>query len=349
MALKYSFPGRFVHSLMLFTFLASLVSCDSSEKMATHNTEEKIDTEISAEETNSDDDEKTDADSDLNDETDSDTEDGEGNDSDISWVSRELNCTDCTFTHNGLEREYLIYMPDSVVSDTPLVFALHGSGGNASNFEGWIGMNDVAETHGFAVVYPQGLFDEYGTIIWNSEIASTDVDDVGFLSRLAQYLQEEYNLSPERTFTSGFSNGGFMSYYLISKRPDVFKGAASVAGTMSGPNWNDRNTILPAPVLQISGALDNVVPIDGSLSPEGGWGGAPPMEDIIAFWSDLNECSEIETLQINATTTAYINSGGVNGNEVWYYLLDDYGHDFPIEENENLNASALIWDFFSRY
>jgi len=76
------------------------------------------------------------------------------------------------------------------------------------------GMNTLADIKGFAVCYPQGSLDETGVSFWNSELDYAPVDDVGFLTELAKYLQEHYKLSAKNTFVCGMSNGGFMSYTL---------------------------------------------------------------------------------------------------------------------------------------
>ena len=60
-----------------------------------------------------------------------------------------------------------------------------------------------------------------------------------------------------------------------AERPEVFKAVGSIIGTMSGYTWEHREDIKPVPVLQISGLDDRIVPVDGSMRPAGGWGGAP--------------------------------------------------------------------------
>ena len=270
-------------------------------------------------------------------------------DSTPKMVAGPRLCDDCSlFNHNGVQREYLVHIPDDLPQNAPLVFLLHGSGGMASNFQGWLEMDDIADSEGFAVVYPQGLQADQETH-WNAGLNISTVDDIGFLSELARYLQKEYQLNPEKTFTAGYSNGGFMGYELLAKNPDVFKAAASFNGTMSGNTWKNRVAISPASLLQISGALDQTIPIDGSLSTAGGWGGAPDMDSVIKFWAELNECTTTETTRINGNTTALKYKDGVNGNEVWYYLLDDFGHEFPMGEDGNINTSNLVWEFFSKY
>ena len=43
------------------------------------------------------------------------------------------------------------------------------------------------------------------------------------------------------------------------------------------------------------GTNDLVVPMDGSMSAAGGWGGAPKIQDIMNYWADINECSKSES------------------------------------------------------
>ena len=88
-----------------------------------------------------------------------------------------------------------------------------------------------------------------------------------------------------------------MSYTLVAERPDVFKAAASMIGTMSGETWKNRSSIKPVPVMQISGLADRVVPVDGSMSEFGGWGGAPHQDQIIEFWKQLNQTTTEKRLR----------------------------------------------------
>ena len=129
--------------------------------------------------------------------------------------------------------------------------------------------------NGFAVCYPQGEEDLEGIPHWNARLSISKTDDIGFLSALASHLQAQHSLNASKTFVCGISNGGFMSYTLVAERPDVFKAAASVIGTMSGHTWEHRNSIRPVPILQVSGLDDEVIPYNGSMSKAGGWGGAP--------------------------------------------------------------------------
>ncbi|SFR51676.1 alpha/beta hydrolase family esterase [Maribacter stanieri] len=256
-----------------------------------------------------------------------------------------------TFHHNKIDREYFLYIPEKLPENAPLVFVLHSYGRYAKDHMQSLQLDSLAEVHKFAVCYPQGTLDvNTGQPYWSGGLGSTSIDDVGYLTALAKELQTTYKLDTDRTFTCGISNGGFMSYILAAEAPEVFKAAASVTGTMTGRVWDTRKTISkPIPILQISGVKDSVVPIDGSMSTEYGWGGAPHMDLVMNFWSTFNHCTKIDTLTISNTIDAYHYKTCINDNEVWYYKLKEFGHDLPTLENSGINANELLWEFFSKY
>lgn len=256
-----------------------------------------------------------------------------------------------TFNHQGLERSYILYMPSNLPDNAPLVFVLHGYTSGANIIMNYCGMNAVARRHRFAVCYPQGTRAVTNETHWNANLSISSVDDIDFLTQLAAHLQATHKLSAEHTFSCGMSNGGFMSYTLACERPDVFKAIASVTGTMSGGDWGSCDPTEVIPVLQISGSADNVVPIDGSLTTAGDWGGAPGMAAVTEFWVNKNECmdKENEILAGNFPTrvTRYVDC--IQENEVWEYLISGWGHNWPLSwSGTGFAASETIWEFFSK-
>ncbi len=252
------------------------------------------------------------------------------------------------FQYGNIERQYVLHLPKDLPENAPLVFFLHGYHGNARNYAK-MGMSRVADAHEFAVVYPQGTPDRRDVPHWNARLTLSETDDIGFLSALAQKLQRTHNLDPERTFASGVSNGGFMSYTLVAERPDVFKAVASIIGTMSGYTWEHREDIKPVPVLQISGLDDRIVPFDGSMRAFGGWGGAPDQKAVIEFWKDLDQTTTEEVIEVTADTTAYRYGDGVDGCEVWLYEVKGWGHRVPGPRKLGVHSVELVWEFFSRF
>lgn len=254
---------------------------------------------------------------------------------------------DGEYMFDGLNREYTLFLPKNLPQNAPLVFVLHGLGGNKETIRQRADMDKIAEEYKFVICYPNGAFTKNDTRYWNAGLKyPAQNDDIGFLAEFAAYLQDEYKLDGEKTYSCGFSNGGFMSYTLGINRPDVFKAIACVAGTMSKKTWNDRDLAKELPVLHIHGNADNVVPIDGSISLQGGWGGAPSVPEIVEFWSDKNQCKAEQVFDIfdNADIIKY--TQGIN--EVWVYIVDDWGHGWPNKEEAGFDASEVIWQFFSQ-
>ena len=265
---------------------------------------------------------------------------------------------DFFFEHDGLNRLYTLYKPDNLKEKAPLVFVLHGYTSNSTNIMNYSKMNEIADQNGFMVCYPQGTTNIYtGQTHWNANLKEmSSVTDSEFLTDLAKKLQAEFNLSEKNTFACGMSNGGFMSYSLGCERSDTFKAIASITGTMSGYDWNNCNPN-KVPVLQISGTNDMVVPMDGSMSLAGGWGGAPKIQDIMNYWGDINECTQTQTQNLpdsNKTDNSYVSIEKkvdcFNNHQVWFYTVYGGAHTWPgAWGNMDINASEEIWDFFSRY
>ncbi len=253
-----------------------------------------------------------------------------------------------SYIHDGINREYTLYVPKDLPDNAPLVFGLHGYWGNAAGFMNYCGLNELADAHKFVVCYPQGTKDWKNINHWNARLGISDTDDIGFLSELAGYLQKEYKLDSMRTFSCGHSNGGFMSYTLACEASDVFKAVASMAGTMSGYTWNNRDDVTPISILQIHGLDDQTVPIAGINAL--GWGGAPHMDSVISYWSKKNECAKTDSTFFPNNTKAYYHTSGIDNNEVWYFKIDNWGHSWPEKkdsEHTGIVAAEVIWAFFN--
>ena len=92
-----------------------------------------------------------------------------------------------TILHNGITREYILYVPE-IYSDNvsvPLLINFHGGGGTATGQMYVADMRPVADTANFILVYPQGLeLDNGGSTHWNSMLVSdsnkSSVDDFAY-------------------------------------------------------------------------------------------------------------------------------------------------------------------------
>ena len=134
-----------------------------------------------------------------------------------------------TIMHEGVEREFLVHIPDNLTEDSPIVFVIHGYTDSATQIMEYSGMNEVADREGFIVVYPQGTIDSQGNTFFNVGYEfhkDSTIDDVSFIRDLFVSLSEEYSLKRKQGFATGMSNGGDMSYLLACTSADLFRAVA---------------------------------------------------------------------------------------------------------------------------
>ena len=255
-----------------------------------------------------------------------------------------------TLTHDNVNRNYLVYIPDSYDSeiDYPLMFVFHGFGGIATQFINNADMRDLAESNNFIVVYPQGL-DLGGTgSHWNCSNPSadnkSDVDDIGFIENLIDQLILDYPvIDSKRIYAAGYSNGGFMSYYLACNSKK-FAAIGSVAGTMLDDSYQSCNANFPTAMINIHGTNDFDVPYDGNTY-------YPSIPEVVDWWKNFNNTPN-EDLLTNQDGSIeqykYYNDAGDMYVEHIKIIGGDHYWDDKLNY-EGKNTSGLIWDFVSSY
>jgi polyhydroxybutyrate depolymerase len=280
-------------------------------------------------------------------------------------LSATAQSTTETYVYDGLNRSYILYLPDDLPAQAPLVLLLHGYTSSAASVQSSYGMNAIADANGFAVCYPQGTQDESNTNFWNIDFPNENVDDVGFLSNLAQDLAAIHNLDAACTYVCGMSNGGMMSYYLGCERPDVFSAFASVTGTVTSNFVQSCLPNITVPFMQVHGTSDFVVPYDGGSPAAATFGEFIGVERVMRKWAKANSCNSVNYTDVpNSSANDFSTvelaeiSGCNNGLKSRFYKVEGGGHtwpgspsagffDFFNPTNQDINASAEIWSFFN--
>jgi polyhydroxybutyrate depolymerase len=272
----------------------------------------------------------------------------------------EINAQYTDFEHDGITRQYIYYEPETLNQQMPLVIVMHGYSGDANSIRNYSDMNDFADQYGFAVCYPRGTVDDGGNRFWNVGYAfhpNETVDDVGYLTQLAQYLQQTNGLNPDYTFATGMSNGGEMCYMLACQAYDTFKAVAPVAGMILQDILDQCDAAPGIPVFEIHGSQDGVTPLAGDPDNNDGWGSYPSIADTIDYFVEKNNCTTLVEGTVPNTDTSdgsFIVSEkyiyGINQNEVWYYKVVGGGHDWPGSGgNMDIEAGEQAWLFFQNY
>ncbi|MBK9623863.1 MAG: prolyl oligopeptidase family serine peptidase [Rhodocyclaceae bacterium] len=271
----------------------------------------------------------------------------------------------------GLKRTYRTYIPKGLPKSAPLVVVMHGSGQNGAQIrlETGYGFERLADSHGFAVVYPNAY-----TFDWNDcskvgdfSIDGVDVDDVGFLNLLVDKLIAEVGVDHNRVFATGVSAGGFMSIRLALEASTRFRAVAAVSANVPSPeNFKCTPMGQGASVMIMNGTKDPLVPFDGGESSLFGLffkgGNVRSARESVQYFADHNHIVAPPTL----TQSAAVDGVGVeqlswrdtSAVEVELVTIHGGGHGLPQPywRRPRLlgpspmapNGPEIIWAFFER-
>ncbi|MCF8258824.1 MAG: T9SS type A sorting domain-containing protein [Flavobacteriales bacterium] len=283
----------------------------------------------------------------------------------ITALATTAQQTTESWENQGTIRQYIQYVPGSYNASNavPLVIALHGMGDNMTNFSG-IGMQLVADTANFIVVYPQALkafnpqlvpfFGPDSITAWNSGAGamgltlSPDVSDVEFINALIDTLSVQFNIDQSRIYATGFSMGAFMTNRLACELPRI-AAIASVAGTVGG--LLDCQPGRSVPACHFHGTADTQV---GYGTPDGAANNLMGLNvsDWITFWTGNNACGEVTLsgalpdMANDGYTVDYLEYAGCADNSrVVHYKVYGAEHVW-LGPNEDIFYTREIWRFF---
>jgi polyhydroxybutyrate depolymerase len=259
------------------------------------------------------------------------------------------------FMDNNTQREFYLHIPNNLPSNSPIVYVLHGWGGNGEQIMLNTAFNMLSDQNNFAVCYPTALIDgdngTSGLTSWNC----SGLSDVNFIHSLTDSLQIQYQFDENRIFATGFSYGGDMSFHLARcQSSNIFDAIAPLAGTI----FDYMNICSPSTnisVLVLHGTNDNVINYNGGNFPN--YGPYMSATNIVNDWVSHNSCSldtSYSLLDINndnniTDVTKYQNNN--TGDKVWFYTVNNGLHtwfDVSPWGNDDFWASEEIWNFFSQ-
>ena len=249
-----------------------------------------------------------------------------------------------SIVHDGVNREYVLYIPDSYdgTSAVPVLFNFHGFGDNASDYMNNADMRAVAESDTFILVYPQGSCSD-GSSHWNPCPTGGDnkstADDVGFVESMISEISSQYNVDMERIYAAGYSNGGMMAYGLANYKSDLIAAVASVSGAMLDCIGSTSH---PMPVVHLHGTSDGVLPYNGSSD----WSSA---QSTLDHWINFNNTVLTPTVTSDNNIEHYVYDQGDSLVSVEHYKYIGGDHVWFSSIFQGQNASELVWNFVSRY
>jgi feruloyl esterase len=129
------------------------------------------------------------------------------------------------------------YAPEHLPPMAPLVIALHGCTQTADEYDHGTGWWSLADSLGFAVVYPQQqpANNPKSCFSWflPSDIARGHGEALS-IREMVDYAIAKFAADHRKVFVTGLSAGGAMASVMLATYPEVFAGGAIIAGLPYG-------------------------------------------------------------------------------------------------------------------
>lgn len=221
--------------------------------------------------------------------------------------------------------EYYVLVPDQLDGKAPkgAIFYLHGHRGKAVNAIKNPAFKAIANDLGILFVAVQGV---EGT--WSFPTAPRNKrNEYAFFDAVMADVASRYSVDPARTMLTGFSSGGFMTWYFACDDGDRFAGYAPIAGAFWQP-LPDKCASPPPFLFHVHGRTDKVVPLEGRALGGGRWHQGDVFKSF-GVWQ--------RQLGIKEGTAALYNAGGLNCERwtpdvgVLELCLHDGGHSVRAE------------------
>jgi polyhydroxybutyrate depolymerase len=250
----------------------------------------------------------------------------------------------------------------------PLVLNWHGLGSNGGQQAVFTGYEELAEAEGFIVAHPTGVpFGVGGPNSWElGRFDDPGRDDVMFADELIDHMVAQYCVDESRVYSTGMSNGGLFTSFLVCGLAHRLAAAASVAGVTHHDGCNPSRAV---PFIALHGTADAVVPFDGSTSDSTLEDGGTPSvffdqvmpDEFAEFAADMGCHPEPDVDAYSADVIAHSYVGCDDDVPMVFYEIVDGGHTWPntpmidlLPEafgytTREIDATIDTWAFFEQH
>ncbi len=125
------------------------------------------------------------------------------------------------------------YVPHTLAKGAPLVVVLHGCTQNASLYNRGSGWSELADRHGFAVLFPEQTRSNNHNLCFNwyqSADRRRGQGEPASIAQMVRHMVATHGLDPARVYVNGLSAGGAMAAVMLATHPELFAGGAIIAG-----------------------------------------------------------------------------------------------------------------------
>jgi predicted peptidase len=160
---------------------------------------------------------------------------------------------------------YRLFIPASYDKSKkyPLIIWLHGAGGAGDDNLLQISGDQIPGTRLWTkpenqMRHPAFVLVPQSTGGWASTSGTQLSDEERLVVEILNGLKSEFSIDSKRIYVAGQSNGGFGTWDMISKRPELFAAAIPLCG---GGNPILASNLIFMPIWAFHGDQDNVIPV----------------------------------------------------------------------------------------
>jgi poly(hydroxyalkanoate) depolymerase family esterase len=287
-------------------------------------------------------------------------------------------------TYRGREgaRSYAVYVPAGIRrnSRVPLLVALHGCTQTAADFAVTTRFNDLADRHGFVVVYPEQTTWSHRHRCWHwyepahQGRGSGEPAIIAGITAAVTAATGRWRIDPTRVYVAGLSAGGAMALILAATYPDLF----AAVGVHSAPAYRSATgrrhalaamagrTAVPLPVATSAGSMPPAVLFQGTADRTvRGANGQRVAEQWLAFCrAHVTDPKDRDRISRSRTTAGRTADGRAYATTRWYtargrtmleyWQVDGLGHAWSggakggsYSDPRGPRASTVMWRFFA--
>lgn len=244
----------------------------------------------------------------------------------VSMTMSAYKQTNITINVNGTNRSVVVYTPDNMSANLPLMIVTHGMNQNPTYQSDGDLFREIIDKEKFVVAYLASNGDTW-------DIGGSG--DTNFVLKTIDEMATRYNINKNRVYWSGFSMGTMLMYHSLGAVQGKIAAFAPTSGmAFTEQPWNALNQQIN--LLHCHSLSDNVFPVKNY--------------DFISYVTNIAEKNGYTKYQ---KLENYSNSGYVGTKEVWtdertghvvaLFYYNSGGH-WPTKENRK-----EIWDFCKQF
>ncbi len=235
---------------------------------------------------------------------------------------------------NGDIRKFRLHVPRGYDGTRPLpvLFAFHSSRASASVLERETGFNELADSLGFFAIYPEGMHRAWNIGECCRYSFKKKKDEMAFVTGMLDQLSRGLRVDSTRVYSTGYSDGGTLSFLLACGISSRITAVASVSGTLFEP-LPACSLSHPIPVLSIHGTGDHNIPYEGHVGGPAARPGGNHFQhsarDVVRFWLDRENCSSTPVVVRSGNVSKERYECAAGGSEVVFFTIENGQHGWP--------------------